>query len=269
MFLRHHSGYLQNIRSNENMTRKKKQNSKSNRLMSILTFVSLILIIWEMFIFRKTFINIFMPLSIFLIGGPILFFILRKKIKYYIETEHGLFSQAFHGTVLFGGTLMFIFMFLNYYLPVNKTELIQLKVIETGNLSSRRGCDAPFAKVDYYGFEKQLIFPCNTNLSGANFIKVKLQKGLFGFMVVKDSKLEKSRQSEPYSIIDTDFEKQYVKILVRAEEYYNEGNIEKSIELYERAVRLKPTDKLAKIRLKEIKNTSNSHHAPAQDLSSQ
>jgi hypothetical protein len=237
------------------MTRKKNQNSKSNRLMSILTFASIILIIWEMFIFRKTFINFFIPFSLFIIGGLLLFFILRKKIKYYIETEHGLLSQVFHGTVLFGGTLMFIFMFLNYYLPVNKIELIELKVIETGNLTNRRGCDAPFAKVDYYGFEKQLVFPCNTNLNSANYIKVKLQKGLFGFMVVKDLKLENSRHSD--SSIDTDLEKQYIKILVRAEEYYSDGNIEKSIELYERAIRLKPTDKLAKIRLKEIKNSSN------------
>jgi len=147
---------------------------------------------------------------------------------------------------------MFAFMFLNYYISVNKTELVELKVLKTGNLTSRRGCDPPFAIVDYYGFEKQLLFPCNTQFGNTERIQVKLQTGLFGFKVVKDSKLLNSRQTE------LELEKEYVKILIRAEEYYSDGNIEKSIELYERAVQLKPSDKLAKIRLKEIKNTSNS-----------
>ena len=173
------------------MTRNKKHlTEKNDRFMSILTFVSLGLIAWEMFIYRKTFINIFIPLSLLLIGGPILFFSFRKKIKFYRETDHGILSQIVHGTILFGGTFMFVFMFLNYYLPFHKTETVELRVVEIGNLTSKRGCDAPYAIVDYYGFEKQLIFPCKTNLSRANYIKVELKKGLFGFMIVKDAKLE-------------------------------------------------------------------------------
>lgn len=175
------------------MTRKKKHiTEKKNRLMSILTFVSLVLIVWEMFIFRKTFISVFIPLSLLLIGGPILFFSFRKKIKFYRETEHGILSQIVHGTIVFGGTFMFVFMFLNYYMPFQKTETLELRVVEIGKLTRKRGCDAPFATVDYLGFEKQLIFPCKTNLSSANYIKVELEKGLFGFMIVKDAKLEYS-----------------------------------------------------------------------------
>lgn len=160
--------------------------------MSMLTFVSLMLIFWEMFIFRKTFISVFIPLSLLLIGGPILFFSFRKKMKFYRETEHGILSQIVHGTILFGGTFMFVFMFLNYYMPFHKTETIELRVVEIGTLNRKRGCDAPYATVDYFGFEKQLIFPCNTNLVRANYVQVKLQKGLFGFMIVKDTKLEYS-----------------------------------------------------------------------------
>ena len=144
-------------------------------------------------------------------------------------------------------------------LCVLKFSLAELKVFKTGNLTSRRGCDPPFAIVDYYGFEKQLVFPCNTHLDNTELIKVELQTGLFGFKVVKSSKLVNSRQIESNSIKESEPEKQYVKILIRAEEYYSDGNIEKSIELYERAVQLKPSDKLAKIRFNEIKkNTSNS-----------
>ncbi len=226
--------------------------------MSFLTFGAFILIIWEISIFRKTFISLFIPLTFFLIGGPILFFGLRKKIKYYIETDYGVLLQAFHGTILFGSTLMFIFMFLNFYFPSDNTAQFDMKVIKTGNLASRRGCGNPFATVDYHGFEKQLVFPCNTKLENAERIKVKLQEGLFGFKIVKDVKLINNKQVEDISNVESEIEKQYLKILIRAEEYYDDGNIEKSIELYERAVQIKPSDKLAKIRLKEIKNTSNS-----------
>lgn len=189
------------------MIKKKEQSSKKYRLMGIVTFASIILIIWEMFIFRKTFINIFIPLSLFFIGGPILFFIFRKKIKYYIETENGLLKQVFHGTILFGGTFMFTFMSLNYYLPYGKTKQYDLKVIETGNLTRKRGCDPPFAIVDYYGFEKKLVFPCNVELGNTKRINVKLQKGLFGFMVVNDSKFVNSKLSKSYSNKDSELEK--------------------------------------------------------------
>lgn len=149
-----------------------------------------------MFIFRRTFINILIPLSLFLVGGPILFFMFRKKIKYYVDNELGIFPQVFHGTVLFGGVFMFVFMFLNYYLPVNKTELYDLRVVETGYLSNRRSCDPPFALVDYYGFKKQLVFPCKTKIGNTKSIKVKLQKGLFGFLIVKNLRLDNSAQTK-------------------------------------------------------------------------
>ncbi|MFN5416854.1 MAG: hypothetical protein ACK5B9_07340 [Flavobacteriia bacterium] len=235
--------------------KRKKPNSNSDRLMSILTFGAFILIIWEISIFRKTFISLFIPLTFFLIGGLILFFSLRKKIKYYIETDYGILLQAFHGTILFGSTFMFIFMSLNFYFPTDNIEQFDLRVIKTGNLASRRGCDNPFTVVDYQGFEKQLVFPCNTDLHNAQRIKVKLQAGLFGFKIVNDAKLVNYKKVEDINSMESELEKQYLKILIRAEEYYDDGNIEKTIELYERAVQIKPSDKLAKIRLKEIKNT--------------
>jgi hypothetical protein len=49
----------------------------------------------------------------------------------------------------------------------------------------------------------------------------------------------------------------YNKIITKAEEYYSNGNIEKSIELYERAIRLKPSDDNAKKRLKELNKIKN------------
>ncbi|WP_341899932.1 tetratricopeptide repeat protein [Fluviicola taffensis] len=231
------------------MAQKKKPNQKADRLMSIMTFVSIGAIIWEISLFRKTFINVSIPLTLFIGGGFILFLLFRNKIRYYVENAYGFFLQAFHGIILFGGLLMFFFMALNFYIPTGKIELVDLKVIKTGKLSKgRHGCGDPYAIVEYHGFEKQLIFPCSTNLDHAERIKVHLQKGLLGFLVVKDTKLVNSADPEEAEM--------YMKILVRAEAYYSEGNSQKAIELYERAVRLKPSDQLAKIRLKKLKSDS-------------
>lgn len=235
------------------MVQKKKPNQKSDRLMSIMTFVSIGAIIWEISLFRKTFINVSIPLTLLIGGGFILFLLFRNKIRYYVENAYGFFLQAFHGIILFGGLLMFFFMALNFYIPTGKIELVDLKIIKTGTLSKgRHGGGNPYAVVDYHGFEKQLIFSSSSNLDNAERIKVHLQKGVLGFLIVKDKKLVNSVQSVSDS--DSELAEQYMKILVRAEEYYSEGNIPKAIELYERAIRLKPSDKFAKIRLKELKS---------------
>ena len=229
------------------IAKKKNQKPKSYRLLSILTFISILLIIWEMALFRKTFIPVFIPIVLFFTSGPILFWLLRKKINYYQETAHGIVAQLLHGTIFFGGPSIFIFMALNFYFPNENPQIFNLKVVEIGSLTNRRGCDPPYATVDYYGFQKQLIFPCNTNLSHTSRIEVKLQKGLLGFMILKDWKLINSGQSE--SMV----EDPYLKLLEKAEEYYAAGNIQKTIELYERAIRFKPSDKSVKVRLEEIK----------------
>ena len=240
---------------------------KRNRIMSILTFGSLLLIIWEMFIFRKTFISFLIPLSILVIGGLAAFFSLRNKINYYIQNEHSIFLQAIHGIILFGGLLMFSFMGANYYFTTQKEEIFDLKVVETGHLArGRRSCGNPYAIVNYNNTKKQLIFPCNTDLENCTNVKVGLNQGLFGFVVIKEMKPLISKTSNQNQDYKVDELKAYLKILSKAEEYYKNGNIERSIELYERASTLNPDDKLPKLRLEVIrnKNTTNSKQAPAQ-----
>jgi hypothetical protein len=229
---------------------------KSQLMMGLITFLSLILIIWEMSLFRKTFISVYIPFLLFIVGGLVCFFFVRKKMDLYTQSQSNIFKQALHGMVLFGGPLMFLFMGINYYIPNSKSSSIQLKVLETGNLArGRRGCGNPYVVVMYKGFEKQLIFPCNTQMTNNDSISVSLRKGAFGFLVIDKMKLIQSPDYDINYIHEME-ETQYNKILIHAEKYYSEGNIQKSIELYERAVQLRPSDSLAKIRLTEIK----AHH---------
>ena len=54
-----------------------------------------------------------------------------------------------------------------------------------------------------------------------------------------------------------DVKKQYQRIKVKAEESYLNGNLDRAIELYERALKLKPSDVQAENRLTELKNEHN------------
>lgn len=236
----------------------KKQLTKRNRIMSILTLGSLLLIIWEMFIFRKTFISFLIPLSILLFGGLFAFTTLKNRIKYYVQNEHSIYLQAFHGILLFGGLLMFSFMGANYYFTSQTEKIFDLKVVETGHLvKGRRGCGNPYAIVNYNNTQKQLIFPCDTEIANSTRVKVALNEGLFGFVIIKNMKPLVSSNDKEKDEYPVDIHKEYLKILSKAEENYNNGNIERSIELFERAAKLNPNDKLPKLRLEEIKNTTN------------
>lgn len=216
---------------------------------------SILLIIWQISIFRKTFISSIIPSTIFFGGGLIVFILVRKKLALYRETRYNLVWQAIHGIILFGGTLVFLFMALNFYFSSSSNErILNLNVIETGELAKgRHGCGQPYAIVSNNNIQKQLVFPCGTHLNNVKTIKVALKKGLFGFVVVQ--------KMNPLVVTNNEdiLKNEYLKILSKAEEYYSEGNIQKSIELYQRASTLNPADKLPKMRLDEIRkqNTTN------------
>ncbi|WP_300666435.1 tetratricopeptide repeat protein, partial [Fluviicola sp.] len=152
-----------------------------------------------------------------------------------------------HGTILFGGIILVLFMALNFYIPVGRTETLHLKVIKTARFGSRRGVGDPYAIVDYHGLKKQLVFPANTTIANNDYLEISLTKGLFGFPVVGEMQVINQREAEE--------ERAYQKMLDRAEAYYSKGNPTKAIELYERASGLRPSDTLPKMRLKEIKKS--------------
>jgi len=223
----------------------------SERKIGILTFLSLAAVLAQMLIYRKTFINFWIPFSIFLGGGFLLFTLLRKSISYYRKTEHSFILQSFHGTIMFGGITVLLFMGLNYYVPTGKNHVVEMKVLETGSLNSRRGCDSPYAIVHYNGMEKQLVFPCNTDLFEGQKIRVSLNRGLFGFLIVEQmTSIITSREQE--IIRKAGPEGQYQKLLDAAESKLDEGDTTKAIDYLNRAIQLKPSDKEVRKRLAEI-----------------
>ncbi|MCC6700439.1 MAG: hypothetical protein IT221_02890 [Fluviicola sp.] len=169
-----------------------KKNSKlrQQRIIGVITFVSLILILWEMMLFRKTFVPFYFPLLFSLIGGLLLFLLLRKKINYYVQSKHPFWQKALHGIIMFGGILGFLLLSINYYFPTDNFEKVKLKILEIGTLTnSKNRCEPPFVLVSFKGHQKQIVFPCHFVISNPKMIELELQKGSFGFYIIEEKTL--------------------------------------------------------------------------------
>ncbi len=225
-----------------------------------LTIISILLIIWQISIFRKTFISLQIPLYIMISLGLGIFWLFQSKISHFLNTSYNIFWQAIQSVIIFGGTSMFLFMASNYYFASGTKKILNLDIVETGQLArGRGGCGNPYAIVTYNNTQKQLVFPCNAHLENLDKIKVVLKEGLFGYVVVKEMTPFISNMNSETNNNEAEILSEYLKLISKAEEYYSEGNFDKSIELYERAVQLNPNEKLPKLRLQEIRkrNTAN------------
>lgn len=171
---------------------KRKRNRKKQTGLSIGLIGFLLLLIWEVDLYRETFISLWTALVIYIGGGSIAFFLLRNRMRNYkrrVET-YGIWWTTLAGIFFSGGIVLTLVLTLNYYIPLEKKpETIFLKVIKTGLLSSRRGSGSPYVIVDYNGFEKQLVFDYSTDVINSKLVKVSLRKGIFGFRTVKSANL--------------------------------------------------------------------------------
>ncbi len=68
----------------------------------------------------------------------------------------------------------------------------EFQIIKTGTLGSSRGrCHQPYAIIDFYGKQKEVIFYCEYESTIENYSRVKLSysRGLFGFDVINSKEL--------------------------------------------------------------------------------
>ena len=190
-------------RASIKLLRKKQQetfrkNKKLDNLISILFFLGLILLIWEIYIFRATVIDWKIPTFIYLIP-PIfltpLFFNKLNEIdpSIYIHSKYKAVHYLLHyflHFVIVGGILCFIFMATNFYFADNQTTDKRFEIIEKGQFNSRSRDN--WVRIDYEGQEKELVFPNSyeKEVDNAKFVSFEVQKGFLGFDIIKNKKLE-------------------------------------------------------------------------------
>lgn len=233
-----------------NSKRKNRSNQTNQKGFYIGAIGFILLMLWEIVLYRQTFISFWTASVIYIIGGLIAFFLLKSRMRNYkrrVET-YGLFWTILAGIFFSGGIVLTLVMTLNYYIPSGEqAESVRLNVVKTGRFGGRRGSHDPYVIVDYNGTYKQLVLNQNTDVNNCVWVKASLYKGIFGFRTAKNMVLG---YSEP-----TDEVHAYQKLLQRANQYEKLGNKSKAIELYQRAVQLNPSDSLPVNHLVKLKTS--------------
>jgi len=164
-------------------------NKKLDALITVLFFLGLILLLWEIFIYRRTIIELKIPLLIWLIPGIFLTPLLYDKFnKIDGMRAHWILHYVAH-TCLTGAFLLFGFMALNFYVADDYSIHKQFEIIRKGSLPGPKGHRderKPYVEIDYNGLEKQLVFKHSETekIDSAKFVNLTVRKGLWGYDIL-------------------------------------------------------------------------------------
>lgn len=184
------------LKSNKQLTKDKQGIPFWDAVLFILFMIGLGLIYWEVLIYRKTIIDFKILLFIFLIPGLFLTpFFYKTLNKIDGRIGHWILHYTAH-TVIVGGFLMFGFMGLNYYGADNVTKIENFPINKKGSLPGgkyHRNERLPYAEIDFYGFEKQLVFnhEFENQMDSSTHVILYSRNGLLGFKILDKYELKK------------------------------------------------------------------------------
>jgi hypothetical protein len=168
-------------------------------LLSGLFLLGMILTIWEIQIYEVTIIPLFIPLSIWLLTGLIITPFFKKTFNIYCFNPYspGKTPVALHivsNVASFGGILLFLFMWTNQYFANPEKSTVTAGIIQYGHFAkTANGCGNPWVHIIYLRREKELVFPCGTDVEKYNSVYLEVKKGFFGFDVITNKTLEEGR----------------------------------------------------------------------------
>lgn len=153
----------------------------------VLTFLFLIgifLIILEIDIYRSTLIVWTIPTAIWIASGILITPFTLALLKKHFD-DSGIILKILFNVGAFGSIILYLFMALNFYFPFNREYIYRIKIINTGNLAKgRNGCGNPYADVKVKGVDKQLIFPCGSEVRNYSEVILTVKTGLLGFDII-------------------------------------------------------------------------------------
>ena len=164
-------------------------------------FVGLILIIFEIHIFRNTIINLSIPIGIiFFVGiiSIILDFKNYKKTykKVYKKNRIVLYIYSVMQNIIsYGFITCSIFMLVNFYLADKKQVKKTFEIVERTSLPGpeyHREERNPTFSIVYNGKIKELVFEqmYYNNMNSYNYIELEIKKGFFGFDILENKRLK-------------------------------------------------------------------------------
>jgi heme/copper-type cytochrome/quinol oxidase subunit 2 len=158
------------------------------RFYGLTGFLGLVLIMLEIFIYRRTIIATYIPISIILIIGFLTFYFNRQHYKKTFSLK-GNFFPIMQNLISWGFIAGYIFMAINYYLADKTTTEYKFPIKEKSSMSGSKGHRderQPLITIDFFKFEKQLIFRYadTDKVNKADSIMVKVRKGGLGFDIL-------------------------------------------------------------------------------------
>ncbi|WP_179320671.1 hypothetical protein [Winogradskyella helgolandensis] len=163
-----------------------------------LFFLGLILMAWQIAIYRNTIIDLKILVGIILLVGILAFFMDVKNYgKTYKYNGIGLyFYAAMHYICGFGFIVCSLFMLSNYYLAETEPIKKEFEIIERSSLPGsgkyRKHERQPTFNINYNGELKELVFP-HKYYEKRNFysiIELETRKGYFGFDILEHKNLK-------------------------------------------------------------------------------
>ena len=150
-------------------------------------FIGIILLLWEIHIYRKTLIDLYIPLLLKVIPGVIAYLLIRDHYRrtYIID---GVFFPLGQSVLSVGFITCFMFMAANYYLADSKnTKTQQFWIKEKATIQGRRTKPQPMIIIEYNGKDHELIFPSNyvKDALASSKVELILKPGFFGFDVIE------------------------------------------------------------------------------------
>ncbi len=162
----------------------------------IMFFLGISILIWEVEIYRQTFIDWKIPLSILIISGFLAFTIDFKNFKktYNYKIKEAYFYSIFYYFIGFGSIICSTFLLINFYLSDPKIEKHSCVIVESSEISGGKGArkSQPTFIINYKGKNKELVFNSRYLWKKQFYSEVEIisQKGYFGFDVIIEQKLK-------------------------------------------------------------------------------
>ena len=173
-------------------------NLKSN-ILGGLFLGGLALLIWEVTIFRVTFIPLYIPLSIWVLIGLLMTPFFKRIFNIYCfnpytpERTPIIFHLLFN-IVSFGSIVVFLFVWTNQTFVDKSKSNFTLPIISYGHFATTRYSHGePYVHIVYNNSEKELVFPVGTNVERFKSVNIETQKGIFGFNIITDQDLTELR----------------------------------------------------------------------------
>lgn len=173
-------------------------NKKRNIFYQIVFLVGAVLIVWEIFIFRKTIISLNLLLLMIVVIGSLATFLDFKNYREISELSGWkLYLYAFlQNTVSWGFIACSILVLSNYYLSQGQIIEERYAIIETSSMSGSKGNRSkrkPLVRIDYKGKMKELVFSNQYygELEEYTHVNIKVKKGFLNWDIIVSQELEK------------------------------------------------------------------------------